>query len=275
MNRLILFIIFIIFNVLVYSQNPYVLSWKTDGIMTGSSIALSGINYALNKKLKPLTIEEIENLNLNNINSFDRWASNQHSASANTRSDWEVYGIAALAMASPLIISDNTTRKQYIIDVATLGIIWFETNLVTFIATDLVRTNAKRTRPYAYTHHVPIHDKFDVDVRKSFFSRHTSLSAANSFFLAKVFSDYYPNSKWKPLVWGASLTIPAITGFERILAGQHFPTDVISGYLFGATCGYLIPHFHKNNNNTQSFNIQTIPFYNSYSQGVYIAINIY
>ncbi|MBN8679589.1 MAG: hypothetical protein J0M29_15270 [Chitinophagales bacterium] len=39
--------------------------------------------------------------------------------------------------------------------------------------------------------------------------------------------------------------IPAITGFLRMRAGQHFFTDVAVGYSIGATIGYLIPVLHR------------------------------
>ena len=71
------------------------------------------------------------------------------------------------------------------------------------------------------------------------------MTAANTFFAAKVFSDYYPDSKWKPVVWTAAATIPAITGYLRVKGGRHFTTDVITGYAVGAAVGYLVPHFHK------------------------------
>ena len=33
--------------------------------------------------------------------------------------------------------------------------------------------------------------------------------------------------------------------YERVRAGQHFPTDVIMGALVGAGIGVLVPHLHR------------------------------
>jgi membrane-associated phospholipid phosphatase len=109
----------------------------------------------------------------------------------------------------------------------------------------LVKTSTLRVRPYVYNDEVPLDKKLDDEARQSFFSGHTSISAVNSFFLAKVFADYYPGSPWRPLTWGVAAAIPAFTGWMRVRAGKHFATDVMAGYAFGALLGYFIPHMHR------------------------------
>ena len=47
--------------------------------------------------------------------------------------------------------------------------------------------------------------------------------------------------------------IPAITGYLRVKAGKHYPTDTIAGYLLGATAGILIPQLHKKKMEKVSF----------------------
>ena len=62
----------------------------------------------------------------------------------------------------------------------------------------------------------------------SFPSGHT----ANAFAVAHVIADEYPGWKVKLAVYG----LAAATGFERVEARQHFPSDV----LIGGAVGYLI-----------------------------------
>ena len=114
--------------------------------------------------------------------------------------------------------------------------------------TNLSKRIAKRPRPYMYN------DNYDIfpmemrrrdDARMSFFSGHTSGSAAMYYFTAVTFSKYYPDSKLKPFVWGTSISIPVLTGFMRVKAGKHFPTDVLLGYVVGALIGgVLVPALH-------------------------------
>lgn len=60
-----------------------------------------------------------------------------------------------------------------------------------------------------------------------------------------MFADYYPDSKLKPFVWGVSIGLPALTGYLRIRAGQHYPSDIVAGYALGAAVGWLVPTLHK------------------------------
>ena len=81
------------------------------------------------------------------------------------------------------------------------------------------------------------------------FSGHTSFTAAISFYFAKVMNDYHPQYE-KPVIklrYGPiSAAIPAATGYLRVKGGASiFTTDAISGYVFGAFVGWLIPELHK------------------------------
>jgi membrane-associated phospholipid phosphatase len=102
-----------------------------------------------------------------------------------------------------------------------------------------------RNRPYVYDVNSPAEEKYKTGARHSFYSGHTSFAASNSFFTARVFSEYLTNSTTKTLIWTAAALIPAVTGFSRVNSHNHFPTDVIVGYIVGAAIGYLIPELHK------------------------------
>jgi len=74
---------------------------------------------------------------------------------------------------------------------------------------------------------------------------------SNSFFTARVFSEYLSNNTTQVLIWSAAALIPAVTGFSRVNTHNHFPTDVIVGYIVGAAIGYLIPKLHKYENKNE------------------------
>ena len=119
----------------------------------------------------------------------------------------------------------------------------------------LTKYTVRRIRPFNYDPETSVEKKMSTNAQASFFSGHTSMTATNSFFAAKVFSDYYPDSQCKSLVWAIAATLPAITGYLRVRGGRHYPTDVITGYAVGAAVGYLIPHWHRNKANFKNVNL--------------------
>ena len=64
----------------------------------------------------------------------------------------------------------------------------------------------------------------------SFFSGHASNSMATMLFLYLILKKYY---KYAFLIF----LYPLIFAYSRIYLGVHFPTDILTGYLFGATFG--------------------------------------
>lgn len=253
-----------------FSQDPYEVNWKTDGILVGTSALLLGADYAINADLEPLTMAEIDFLNKMDINGFDRWATEQYSGAAGHRSDVGLIGPAAGALSS-LVIFPAVSQDKFMGQFGKLSLIWLETNLINYGLTDMAKSLTLRTRPFVYNPDASPGEKLEIDARKSFFSGHTSISSANSYFIAKVFSDYYPDSKWKPLVWTLAVTIPAWTGLERVLAGKHFPTDVITGYAVGALCGYFIPHFHLKERQSK---LTAFPWVGQGYSGVGLVLNL-
>ena len=84
-----------------------------------------------------------------------------------------------------------------------------------------------------------------------------ALVAGTSFLTARLYSDFHPDSKWKPAVWAAAATIPAVTAYLRVQGGKHYPTDVAAGYAVGALTGYFIPKLHK----SKKLKVKGVSFY--------------
>ncbi|MEZ4887882.1 MAG: phosphatase PAP2 family protein [Chitinophagales bacterium] len=239
--KLVLIFLFLIFNLLLSAQNnsPYELNFKRETLLLGLGGvgSLTAVNLQ-QKNIAPLTIEQINAVNANDINGFDRSATRNWSTQAAKGSDYFLYASAALPFT---LLIDKPIRNDAFI----VGTMFVETVLINLALTDYTKYIARRYRPLVYNDESPLTSKQDLSAQLAFFSGHTSGSAALCFFTAKVLTDYHPNSKLKPLIWGTAAMIPAITGYLRYKAGKHYPTDVIVGYLVGASIGYLIPQWHR------------------------------
>ena len=235
------FFLSILFCLLFSSvQSQYVHELKTsrEAYLIGSGLAGFGVALKFNSGLKPHTTEEIEALDPFKVNAFDRVATSTYSQNARDWSDRFLYGSYGVPL---FLMLDSESRD----DARDVGVMYFETMLITNSLTALSKTILRRTRPYAYNQSVDMDLKLGKSTRLSFFSGHTSNVAAASFFSAKVYSDNNPGSKMKNVYWGTAAIIPAIQGYLRVKGGKHFPTDVIVGYVVGALAGILVPDIHR------------------------------
>ena len=66
----------------------------------------------------------------------------------------------------------------------------------------------------------------------SFFSGHAANSTATTVFVFFIIKKYY---KYAFLLF----LFPLIFAYSRIYLGLHFPSDILTGYLFGASFGFL------------------------------------
>ena len=221
-------------------ERPYKdFTFKSELPFIASAVGL-GITSQLINAPEPLTLADINALDPNTINSFDRYAIRQSSNTARNVSDFFLTGVLVLPA---IFISNHHTRK----DLVPLVAMSLEIILTNYSVTEVTKRLASRTRPLAYNPDFTIEEKMGEDTRLSFFSGHTSHTAALSFFMAKVMTDYHPHTSkgFRIGIWTFAAAIPAVTGYLRIRAGRHFPTDTITGYIAGGLVGILIPHFHK------------------------------
>ena len=226
---------------------PYKLK-RTDFYLMPSAIALTaGGGILSNKKDHNLTLAQIQSLNRNSVNRFDRIATKQWSLSAAQFSNYPNRIIPALAAA---VVIPQLKNKQWK-NAATLGIMYTEVLLFTRGFTEIIKSTAGRTRPYLYNDAYTTQQRFDWQGKEgpvastSFISGHSSKTFAFAVFLSKTYTDIYGRNIWSRIIWGTSLSIATATAYARVKAGVHFPTDVIAGAVVGSAIGYFIPVLHK------------------------------
>jgi len=203
---------------------------------TGAAIGVPAIIAMLNTN--QLTLDEIDSLNPQDVNAFDRIAIGPYES--------DVLGDALLysSFLFPLsFLTYDKTREDF----GAVALMYGEAVLLNTSINALVKALTLRNRPYVYDKNSLLEPKFDIEARYSFYSGHTSICAAASFFTAKVFSEYLEDETAKILIWSGAAILPAAMGLMRVNSHWHFPTDVIVGYAFGALVGYFVPELHKSN----------------------------
>lgn len=235
-------------------ESPYInFSVKKESLILGGVIGLSA-STLLVKSPRAFTVNEIKLLDPKGINNFDRYAISKNSDKAQRISDILLTGVLVLPS---IFLSNHHTRK----DVFPLLIMSAETVLINITLTNLTKKLVRRARPLVYNLNFPIEEKTTENARLSFFSGHTSHTASLSFLIAKVITDYHPHVKKgvKVGVWVFAASVPAVTGYLRIRAGKHFPTDTITGFIVGGLVGVLVPYFHKQKKSLKHKKIRLSP----------------
>ena len=216
----------------------YKFDWKKELVTLGSGVGLYALGVHLKNKVSAPTIAQINALNPDNLNRFDRIAINNSSANAKEISDVILYSSLSLPVIAYFI-------PKCRFEGTAVGLMAVEAILITNGLTNITKGLTTRYRPSTYNPNVDLATKLESGSRLSFFSGHTSVSTAMSFLMATVITDVHADMNNKFIIWTTAAIIPAAIGYFRFEAGRHFPTDVISGYAVGALVGYFIPKLHK------------------------------
>ncbi len=220
------------------AQSPYSLNTGREILIGSPGAGALGASILLDRRIEPLTPEQISALDANDVPGIDRWVTRQWSVPAQRTSDRFLFGSLILPVTLAL---DQPSRGNF----GQVSLITLESLLLTAGLTNLTKTLVKRPRPFTYNPDLPMELKLEKDSRYSFFSGHTSITSTMSFLTAKMYHDFYPESDARPYVWASAALIPAITGYLRVRGGKHYLTDVLVGYGVGAAIGILVPQLHK------------------------------
>lgn len=138
-----------------------------------------------------------------------------------------------------------------------LGIVLLFITLIILICdqtTNLFKYGFERLRPINDT---DINENLRILIKRSsfsFFSGHASNSMASTLFLFLIFRKYY---KYTFLLF----LFPLIFAYSRIYLGLHFPTDILTGYVFGIMTGmvfYYLYEKYKASDNKKKFLLTVI-----------------
>ena len=252
LHQVVYFLISVLFCTQSFSQkssekeSPYELNWAVDGPYLGGTLGLNALGFKLIQDMDPLSEQQVLALSKDDVPIVDRWLAGNYSENANTLSDYPFYS----SLAVPFVMMLTNDYRSH---AGQISILFVETMATTGALFTITTASVKRSRPLAYNQDLSIDDRGEAGARRSFFAGHTAATASATFFAAKVFNDFNPDSAARYYVWAAAAIVPAGVGVLRSKAGKHFLTDNLVGYAVGAASGILIPEFHKKKNANLSF----------------------
>jgi hypothetical protein len=220
------------------APSPYHTRFAVDAPIIAGELAVSGFGLYRSMQRTGLNTTELAALRKEDVPSFDRFSAGYYSSRAQTASDLLCY--PTLAIAPGLLALSPSIRGHY----GQVAVLYLQTVLAADALFTTSIGNIPRYRPFLYGTEGGDQRTSRIETN-SFFAGHTAHTAAATFFAAKVFHDYNPDSPARPYVWGAAAAVPAAVAYFRIQAGKHFLSDNIVGYAVGATAGIVVPQLHK------------------------------
>ena len=220
--------------------SPYKTSWGKDAVITGGGIGLTVLGYYLITQKEDLTLAELAMRTRDKVPFFDRGNAGYYSEKA----DKDSYKPFNASFAYPIVLMlVNKNERQKVGQIAGL---YLQTMSITGALFTLSAGAIHRSRPLVYAGSSASTDyRLSSNNQRSFFAGHTAATAAASFFAAKVYNDFNPDSKTKYVIWAVAAATPALVGYLRYKAGMHFLSDNLLGYAIGAASGILVPQLHK------------------------------
>lgn len=126
------------------------------------------------------------------------------------------------------LLLQKITPKQFLILILVLSAFFLFTDQMT----NLVKNTVQRYRPVNDPELQTIIRIVKDSHSWSFFSGHASNSSGATLFLFLILRKYY---KYTFLMF----LFPLIFAYTRIYLGLHFPGDILVGYTFGLTSGFV------------------------------------
>ena len=215
----------------------YKVNYKWELPVTAIATGVTLYNFSRVSKKPDPTEQQIEALSRNNVNPIDRWSMHPYSKNLDQLSYMPLY----IAIPLPLLfLTDSRMRKDFL----TLSYMYIETLAATGLLYSTAVNLTNRFRPFTYYGDAPQNLALEGNAKKSFFGGHVALVATSTFFMAKVYADYYPESPLKWIFYGSAGALTTTTAFLRNYAGMHFLSDVLVGAGVGMLSGILIPGLH-------------------------------
>jgi hypothetical protein len=223
------------------AQQPYGLSPALDLPLAAGILSMKYHSGSLLAETRARPID-YGNLSPGDLPAFDRWAVGLHSPRLSGFSSV----LAGMELLVPLSVNawDTYTGRQAWHGALVDALLLQEALMISSSLSSYSKSIPMHSTPLTYDPRVPESEKRLPQNASSFFSNHTTTAFTTAVFSAYTFQLRHPDSPLRPWVWGGTLAMATGVGSLRVLAGKHFPSDVVAGAAVGSLVGYLVPKLH-------------------------------
>ena len=225
--------------------------WGSAAIAVGAELAVLAAQISPLSDKPQITNGEFDYIqsqtSLTQINPIDRIS--LHIGLPTTNYNSLAADLQVLCAAAPLALLFGERYRENWDDIVLLMAEVNAINMFTFQFSPFGPFFQKRYRPILYQAYTQAERDANNSGsnRVSFYSGHTSAATTSLFLMAKIYCDYNPQIEgWEKVGIYALASIPPLTmGFLRIIALQHWPSDVLVGGIVGGTIGIVVPEMHR------------------------------
>jgi membrane-associated phospholipid phosphatase len=107
-----------------------------------------------------------------------------------------------------------------------------------------VRATRVHPRPYVYGTAAPESERRKGEAAGSFYSGHASGAFLGAVYVSTVYPLRHPEFEHEGWLWAGSLTVATGVSALRVVAGKHFPSDVLAGAAMGSLVGLGFVQLH-------------------------------
>lgn len=130
-------------------------------------------------------------------------------------------------------------------DVSVIAVMYAESTLWTLGLKDVLKAAFGRPRPYLSRSGTPESLLADDDRFYSFPSGHTAYAFMTASFVSYIYCRGDSSRTGKTLLSAGAFALAGATATLRVIAGVHYPSDVLAGALIGTAVGLIVPWLHE------------------------------
>jgi membrane-associated phospholipid phosphatase len=222
-----------------FPKRAYQLQWEIDVPLfaIGAALAMGREIRSTNSSAPAYCTTIPEGCDENDLNFVDKPFAGNYDESWSNATDWIIRGLFVAPL--PLLWIDNTFLNM-LNDVTII----YQSGLTALALSGLATMSAQRARPFVYGAKAPEEVRTSPNGALSFVSGHTTMAfALSTSTFWTIYRRHGPGVyAWTTLAVGTAAASMVAVG--RVIAGKHFPTDVLTGAAVGASVGTLMPALH-------------------------------